>query len=528
MNAPTGPPRPWHLVLAPVIPIVALLRGNLEITEPSTMLFPMSIAVTVTVVLWRFSLLFTRDRLASALAVSVVMLGAMSYGSVLRTGQMAGIPAFGAIAAGLIGLVAFRMLRLGPRAEVFTGFANTALVLALTFLMIPVATSEWQRQALVSSEPIPRATASSRRPDVYILILDGYGREDVLRSFGFENSLVSTLKDSGFFVADGAWTNYSQTVHSLASALNMRYLPDLIGSRDRSQVSRRSLGDLIRTSAFLRAFSQSGYRLHFYRSEYGLVRPDAAADLRAPTLSVNEFDLALYESTVLPELSRLSGFTRGALPLAFHRRHVRWTFDDLLRSAAAPRSEPSLFFAHVLAPHPPFAFNADGTDRGTALPALMTDADHWLAMAHGTDERYDEGYLATLGFVNARVHQLVQTILARRDRESIIYIQGDHGPGSRMRFDEPSSSDLVERFGIMLALRLPGGSDAEMRHDVTPVNAFRAITNAALGSNLPALEDRSYFVPWSRPFEFIDVTSQLVGCDLGPEGCDRPTQLSRR
>jgi hypothetical protein len=60
------------------------------------------------------------------------------------------------------------------------------------------------------------------------------------------------------------------------------------------------------------------------------------------------------------------------------------------------------------------------------------------------------------------------------------------------------------------------------------VNAFRAIANAALEAKLPTVEDRSYFASWKTPFEFIDVTPQLVGCELGPEDCDRPTQVSRR
>jgi hypothetical protein len=523
-----GTPRPSHLVLAPAIPIVALLRGNLKSTQPDTALFPLLVALAVALVLWGIASRFTRDRLGSALAVSVTMLAATSYGSIVRAGQIVAVPMLGPIATFLAVLIAFRMLRLGQRAAAFTTFANTALGFALLFLVLPIAWTEWQRPVLATSNPPIQTGPSSRRPDVYVLILDGYGRQDVLRSFGFENGLVSTLRNSGFFVANEAWANYSQTVHSLASALNMRYLAELLGSADRSRLTRRSIADLIRTSSFLQVFSQAGYRVQFYRSEYGLIRPGAAAELREPRFAVNQFDLAIYEGTILPELSRLTGLTRGALPLAAHRRQVRWTFDDLLGSVAEQRAEPSLFFAHVLAPHPPFAFNADGSDRKTTLPALMADGDHWHAMADGSGEDYVEGYLATLRFVNARVQQLVQAILARSDREAIIYIQGDHGPGSRLRFDDPSSSDLTERFGIMLALRLPGRNQDAMHPGITPVNAFRAIANAALGTNLPLLEDRSYFVPWTRPFEFIDVTSQLVGCDPQPEGCDTANQVSPR
>ena len=117
------------------------------------------------------------------------------------------------------------------------------------------------------------------------------------------------LRESGFHVADDARANYPQTVHTLASALNMRYLPELIGPADRSQLTRRSLGDLIRSNAFMRAFSSAGYDVRFYRSEYDLIRPADAEAIRGPGVSVNEFDFAVYESTVLPQLSRLAGLT---------------------------------------------------------------------------------------------------------------------------------------------------------------------------------------------------------------------------
>jgi hypothetical protein len=499
---------------------LGLLRGNLDITQPSSALAPLAAGIAVSLLLWIAVTRIVRDRLGSALAVSVVVLGALSYGSIALTAEMVGIPVLTPFATVLLLLIAFRMLRLGPRVAAFTSFANTGLTITLVFLIVPIAWSEWRRPVLSGADPLlvpsreklQSAGSQPRHPDVYVLVLDGYGRDDVLRSLDVQNGLARSLRAAGFHVAEDARANYPQTVHSLASALNMRYLPELIGSNEPSGLTRRSLGDLIRTNAFMQAFASAGYRIRFYRSEYDLVRAGGATELRSPTIAINEFDLGLYESTVLPVLSRAAGFARGALPLAAHRFHVRWTFDDLLRSVGERGASPSLTFAHVLAPHPPFAFNADGSPRVTALPALLADGDHWRAMAHGSSEQYEQGYRAGVGYVTMRVQQLVDAILARSDRETIIYVQGDHGPGSRLRFDDPTASDLVERFGILLALRLPGGEPAPWHHSITPVNALRAVVNAALGASLPGLDDRSYFMTWTHPFEFVDVTPQLIRC----------------
>jgi hypothetical protein len=62
----------------------------------------------------------------------------------------------------------------------------------------------------------------SDRPDIYYFILDGYGREDVLKEdFDFDNAeFLSALRDRGFEVADQATANYPATIISVSSAVN--------------------------------------------------------------------------------------------------------------------------------------------------------------------------------------------------------------------------------------------------------------------------------------------------------------------
>ena len=56
-------------------------------------------------------------------------------------------------------------------------------------------------------------------PDVYVFILDGYGRTDVLRDhYKFENPLPTRLKALGFEIAEKAVSNDAQTAQSLASS----------------------------------------------------------------------------------------------------------------------------------------------------------------------------------------------------------------------------------------------------------------------------------------------------------------------
>jgi hypothetical protein len=78
----------------------------------------------------------------------------------------------------------------------------------------------------LSASPVP-ALQVGQMPDVYYIILDGYARGDVLEElYSFDNSdFIAALQARGFYVAEASQANYPQTAFSLASSLNMAYIP---------------------------------------------------------------------------------------------------------------------------------------------------------------------------------------------------------------------------------------------------------------------------------------------------------------
>src|SRR5207244_7041298 len=101
------------------------------------------------------------------------------------------------------------------------------LVVASAFQILQVLASGGP-PALAAGEGIPE-TQENNKPDIYYIILDGYGRQDVLKDlYGFDNSdFIQFLQSRGFYVADQARANYCSTVPSLASSLNRTYLTGL-------------------------------------------------------------------------------------------------------------------------------------------------------------------------------------------------------------------------------------------------------------------------------------------------------------
>ncbi len=64
------------------------------------------------------------------------------------------------------------------------------------------------------------------RPDIYIIVLDGYARNDVLREiYAFDNSnFTDALLQRGFYVSENSHSNYMQTPLSFASFLNYSHI----------------------------------------------------------------------------------------------------------------------------------------------------------------------------------------------------------------------------------------------------------------------------------------------------------------
>ena len=79
----------------------------------------------------------------------------------------------------------------------------------------------------------------SGQPDIYYIVLDAHGREDILRErYGLDTvPLIEALRRRGFYVADEATSNYGWTHLSLAATLNLTYLDEYIARFDSDRAS---------------------------------------------------------------------------------------------------------------------------------------------------------------------------------------------------------------------------------------------------------------------------------------------------
>jgi len=363
-------------------------------------------------------------------------------------------------------------------------------------------------------------------PDIYFIVLDGYARADILADiYDYNNQpLLDYLRDHGFYVAEESFANYHHTVLSLSTTLNMTYIKELLSAEGIKSYDYWEIIDHIHNNKVFDLASAAGYELVVFSSGQSItnihpadhtIRPEmkATSGTTKQNTSLGPFELELFETKLL-ETTAL----RPALPSIFknfpedpryedHRQYILNTFSNL--SAFAQEEGSYFVFAYVLSPHPPFVFDANGEPKPNWRIYTVSDGSHWVG-GIGTRSEYIKGYREQINYINSLLIDAIDEILTQSETPPVIIIQGDHGPGAYFEWQSLGQTNLRERMTILNALYLPGGDDNCLYPSISPINTFRVIFNRYLGGDFKLVEDRAYFSKWGRPFEFTDVTEQLL------------------
>jgi hypothetical protein len=339
-------------------------------------------------------------------------------------------------------------------------------------------------------------------PDMYYIILDAYGRQDRIEElYGYSNQpFVEALEERGFWVGDKTRSNYHYTRRSLPSSLNMIHLNEM----DASKFATRTLShQMINQGEVIKTLNQAGYETIALADGFPPIENASFNRYLTESYATSELDSALLGSTwILP----LMEAARRTSPFDSSRQRLLRRF-DVLGDLADEATDPMFVFAHILSPHRPFLFDAEGQHVG--YPESFWDGASYYDPKPETRDMYIRGYVGQLQFVNQRVLELIDKIKAR-DRESIIILQGDHGPGGYMHDEASHLKHLRERFSILMAIDGPPSMNDALYDSMTPVNLFRIVFNDALGTDLELLEDRSYFEDDRERKTLVEVTQQLA------------------
>ncbi len=381
------------------------------------------------------------------------------------------------------------------------GLNFAAVTLLLVALSAPAVgmfkAGQGARLAAGSSASGDKPTGPASRPDVYFIVLDGYARQDVLeRYYGFDNQpFLDQLRARGFGISEQSSSNYNWTFLSIASTLNLGYPHEfLAGHLGPKNVDRTLAYDSIRNSLTARFLRERGYKLVHLRSTWGAtsVNPYADREVRCEHgVYSSEFVRAVAEASWLGAFHSKAGVDLARCHLA--------NFDALSGMGADPG--PKFVLAHFLLPHHPYLFDRDGNVLRNAVISNQFEFQKQL-----WEDR--ASYVSQLEFINHKIVDAIDQILAQSAQPPIIVLESDHGPGLTKGL--AGNEHLAVRFANLGAYHLPGAPEDLMPATGTAVNQFRRILGYYFDADLPPLPDRHFVSPYAWPFAVQEVPHELL------------------
>jgi hypothetical protein len=400
-----------------------------------------------------------------------------------------------------------------------TLFLNATFSALILFSLWSTASALYQSndhvQAIrekVSQFDVAISVSSQAQPDIYLIIVDGYGREDFLRQYyDYDNApLIAFLEAHGFYVADRATSNYPQTELSISSSMNLNYLDEYVNGFGATS-DRSPLRELLQHTGLRNVLQEQGYQFVALPSAALFAQLDDA-DVYYPLTPLNEFEGLVLSSTVVDVAAESWGISLPVQGYRLHRDYILFSLRTL-RDVPQTVPGPKFVFAHLLSPHPPFIFDREGNFILPDRPYSTWDA----SLYPGTSEEYIHGYVDQMAYLNTQLMEVVTAILDTSPKPPIIIIQGDHGPGAYYDTLELDEACLAERYSILNAYYFPDGEYGSLYPSITPVNTFRVILRQYFGADLPVLEDRNYFASWLSPYQFTDVSDKINNACVIPE-----------
>lgn len=518
-----------HPFLITLYAVVALYANNVREIAPHAMIRPIVACVILTTLILSVLIWVTREWVKAAVITSFLVFLFFSYGhfyQFLRANPILGMNLGRHSILGTVYIfVLIGGLILLSRKRDFnqdvTLYLNLVSIVLLVFPVFSILKYElrpsrqqsgdqdvthklesWQESILAQSKRSISVASEYPLPDIYVIVLDMYGRQDALSSdLGFDNSeFIANLSELGFMVADCSRSNYAQTRLSLASFLNMDYLPEDTGVIPIDDV----LEQAIKHSLVRELLARLGYKMISFENgfnfseipdadQYYAIQPSGFFDLQ-----FQPFEAMLVKTTLLrlpvdlhPQ-SMSSFLSTITFPYGDHVRRVAKALEVL--GTLPQQQEPKFVYAHLMIPHPPYIYNADGSIR-------MDDRYYREALNQPiSEEYYQDGYKKNLEYTNSVILPLVGGLISESRVPPVILLLSDHGMRNENRMEN------------LIAIYDQGKQTQEYYSSITPVNVFRILLNRNFGTSFPLIEDRSFYSEYPDRYLLSEVQEKSPAC----------------
>ena len=278
--------------------------------------------------------------------------------------------------------------------------------------------------------------------NVYFILPDKMSSHASLLESGYDNSaFIKELRGRGFYVNENAMSNDQQKItdQKLPTSRTPRYVASLLnlGVDVPLDSSYKQVFSMIQYNKVGVIFRANGYTFYNIGSWYPETQVNATANYNYISKSSSLLPTEELTNAVINR-SLLLGVSQLIMMFDFNqscREQQTYQFETL-SALAQSKTSPAFIFMHLLLPHPPYVWTADG------LP--QEDKSLTQPQAKIEQTKYAEGYLI-------RLIDNIQSV----DPTAIIIVQSDEGDNYiDNSFDKYLSN--VQWEGVLSAWFIPG------------------------------------------------------------------------
>ncbi len=529
----------YPVIVFSLLPVLTFWSGS-NIQELTLSLMTRTLVVCVMIGLFIYGvyyLILGHNKYKASILAIITIFTTFSYGTIYRNYEKITSYAFGdkstissknsflwilIIVLIVLGILIKKKLKLSKTVRNYLALFATVLLIFNTYPLIKHWVENRGLRDLSFGSPVqakPDRTPK-QTPDIYYLIFDRYANQSVLKNtYGFDNSpFLNSLKEKDFYVASDSTANYPYTGFSLASSLNLDYLPQSFQDSSKNGVYNSLLHDKIEDNQVVPFLKKQGYSFTNIGPWWGATKYSKHADqnlynsegivLFNKKIDLQEHEHLLFQNTIFYRFSRkplkigntvLYGRTYpddDSAGRAVHRQTMLHQFDQLKQMAHKPG--PKYVFAHFLMPHNPYV--VDENCKHTR------SKEHEYVL-----------YIKQLRCTNTKIQETVDYILKNSSSDPIIVIQADEGPypveftrNKNLQWSKVSLEILHQKANILNTYHFPDKNYSKLYPNISPVNTFRVIFNQYFGTELPLLKDRHYFSESrEKKFHLFEVTDKF-------------------
>jgi len=349
----------------------------------------------------------------------------------------------------------------------------------------------------------------SIKPDIFFIVFDEMPSSSGLKKyFGVENkTLEDSLIKKGFFIVNNSKSNYTKTIFSMASILNMDYLPGAEKLYENpatifacvNSISNNSLFSVLKFTKYkLRAFQPFSFTdtemspTPFFkdlRNGHYLNKTLAGRLYRDVLWNIYNIDFSYIKKKY---------YSKELLSRNKRNKTILST-TELIKKLCSKNNSSDFFYGHYILPHSPYIFDKSGK---------LLDID--MGNSFRKSQNKSKLFLDQVSYANSIINDIVNHIQQYNDPNTIIIIMGDHGYRGEL-----SITDNTAPYDNFSAIYFPDKNYTSLHDSLSAVNTFRVVLNKYFNTQLPLLKNKSFVIAAEDDFD-SEKTKRPVNSPTNP------------